>query len=93
MRFLYSNIEFKKDEEENTLIVKGEILNDSGRHYNTVVFRMILFIKAIPVANINFVIHNFHINQLRPFEVRVPELDYRLITRITRCEIYPESAY
>jgi hypothetical protein len=93
MRFIYSNIEYKKHPEEDSIIVTGEITNDAGKHYNTVVFRMILFIRAIPVANVNFVVRNFYANQTKPFEVRVPELSYKLISRISRCEIYPESAY
>jgi len=93
MRFIYSNIEYKKHPEEDNIVVSGEISNYAGRHYNTVVFRLILFIKAIPIANVNLIIHNFYNNQTRFFEVRIPELSYKLIPEITRCEIYPESAY
>jgi|YelNatPaOPRAMG01_1025707.scaffolds.fasta_scaffold17112_6 hypothetical protein len=93
MRFVYSNIEYKKHPEEDAIVVSGEIVNSAGRHYHTVVFHIVLFIKAIPVANVNFVIHNFYPNQRRNFEMKIPELSYKLISEITRCEIYPESAY
>lgn len=93
MRFSYDNVHFKKHEQENWLMVTGEITNDSGKNYNAVVFRMVLFIKSIPIGNISINVKGFHAGQTKTFEVQMGELEYSLIPQISRYEIYPESAY
>ncbi len=93
MHFIYTNIQLKKDKEENRLLMTGEVTNTSGKSYNTVVFRAALFIKNIPVGNVTFAVKGIRPKQLKTFSVRVGELDYKLIPEISRYEIYPESAY
>ncbi len=93
MNFSYNNFKFKKHEAENWLIITGEITNNSGKNYNAVVFRLVVFIKAIPIANAAIIINGFYAGQTRTFESRVAELEYKIIPEITRYDIYAESAY
>ena len=93
LNFPYNNFKFKKHEQESYLMVTGEITNNTGRNYNAVVFRMVVFIKTIPIANVAIIVNGFYANQTKPVEVRVGELEYRIIPEITRYDIYAESAY
>jgi hypothetical protein len=93
MRFAYKDIKFQKHAQENWLVVAGEITNSTGRSYHAVVFRGIVFIKTVPVANVAICINGFLAGQTRTFEVRVAELEYKILPEITRYEIYAESAY
>lgn len=92
--FDYRNVGFKKDDQEDWLVATGEITNKSGRNYNAIVFRLILFIKSIPIGNAMITINGFHNGQTKRFEKRVGELEYRRVNeQITHYEIYPEGAY
>ncbi len=93
MRFVYNNVKFKKHAHENWLVIAGEITNECGRNFNTVVFRVIVFIKTAPVGNVVVAIKGFYNGQTRTFEAPLGELDYRKQAEISRYEIYPESAY
>lgn len=92
--FRYDNAGFKKDTEGDRLVVSGEITNTSGKKYNAVVFRLILFIKDIPISNTVITIHGFRSGQTKRFEKRAGDLEYsRVAKEISRYEIYPESGY
>lgn len=92
--FFYQNIEFRKYAEEDILAVTGEISNKSGRNYHSVVFKITVFIKTIPVGNATLTINGFLNGQTRTFTRRIGELVYsKVIKDISHCEIYPESAY
>lgn len=94
MYFPYRNIQFKKHVTENWLMVTGELNNTSGKNYHAVVFRIILFVKNIPVGNTVVTINGFYAGQTRTFEAQIGELEYQKIKPETvRCEIYAESAY
>ncbi len=93
MNFAYNNVKFQKHTQENWLVVTGEITNNAGKNFNAVVFRLVVFVKAIPVANMVIAINGFFAGQTRIFETRVAELEYKIIPEISRYEIYAESAY
>ncbi|MCX7661169.1 MAG: hypothetical protein N2Z79_00620 [Candidatus Omnitrophica bacterium] len=93
MKFLFSKVKFKRNETDNRLVAEGEITNNSGRSYNTVVFRLVVFVREIPIGNITFSIKNFRVGQTRNFAKEVEELDYNMISKITRYEVFTESAY
>jgi proteasome assembly chaperone (PAC2) family protein len=91
--FEYRKVAYKKDE-GGWLIVTGEITNRSGKSYNSVVFRIILFIKNIPIGNAVLTMNGFYNGQTRTFEKQMTDLEYhKLIDKITQWEIYAESAY
>lgn len=92
--FYYTNITFHKQEHGPGLVVKGEITNRSGKNWSAVVFRIILFIKTIPIGNATFTINGFSNGQMRRFEKQIGELEHsKVIKDITRCEICAESGY
>lgn len=72
----------------------GEVTNNSGKNYNAVVFRIVLFIKSIPICNSTFVINGFLNGQTRKFEQQAGELEYKKVAKeISKYEIFAESAY
>jgi hypothetical protein len=92
--FRYQNITYKKEHQGDGLMISGEISNASGRSYNSVVFRIVLFIKSIPIGNAVITINGFINGQTRTFEKRVGDLAYnKVIQEITNYDIYPESGY
>ena len=92
--FFYNNITFKKEDQGMGVVVRGEIINNSGRSFNAVVFRAVIFARTIPIGNVNIIINGFSNGQSRTFENRVEELQYEKVKNdITKCEIYAESAY
>jgi hypothetical protein len=92
--FNYANIEFKKQHDGDGLVICGQITNKSGRNYHSVVFRVTVFTKSIPVGSAVVTINGFMNGQTRLFERQVGELNYsKVISRITNHEIYAESAY
>jgi len=93
MRFVYRNIQFQKHPKKNWVIVRGDIHNDSGKGYNSVAFRMVIFIKGMQVVSTNITVHNFGAGKNRSFEKSIEGLDYKLIESIVRYEINPEGAY
>lgn len=92
--FIYRNIAFKKYEQSEYLVMRGEITNKTGKDYNSVVFRIILFIKNRPHGYGIATINGFNSGQTRSFETLISELNYaEVIKDITGFEIFPESAY
>jgi len=92
--FYPRNITFKRHGQEDWLMVKGEITNSSGKNYNAVVFRIVVFIKSTPIGSAAVTINGFYNGQTRTFEKQIEELGYsKVANEITRCEIYAESAY
>ena len=92
--FSYNNIVFKKDSHGEGLVARGEITNKTGRDFHSVVFRLVLFIKNIPIGDVAVTINGFNSGQTRTFEKQVGELVYsKVIKDISRYEIFPDSGY
>ena len=93
MNFTYGNVKFKRQEEGTGLMMTVEITNNSGRNFNSVVFRIVVFIKTMPIASLALTVNGFAMGQTKVFERRIEELEYKITPEITRYEVYPESAY
>lgn len=92
--FVYNNVTFKKYDQDIWLVVKGDITNRSGKSYHAVVFRIVLFINALPICNTVVTINGFHNGQTRTFEKPIQEIEYtKVVDKITKYDIYAESAY
>jgi len=91
--FLTTNIIYEKDKISNSVVVTGEITNRSGKDYNAVVFRLVLFVREKPVGHAMMTINGFSNNETKIFSKLVREADFRYITQAARTEIIPESAY
>ena len=93
-QFDYSDITYYQSETNKRLMVCGEVKNSSGRNYNALAIRIILFNKNIPLANMVIVINGFSNGAIKRFEKEAEELDYEQVAKhITRYELYTESAY
>jgi hypothetical protein len=71
----------------------GEVTNESGRDFNCVAFRALIYVKTVSIASFVFTIKGFIKSQTRDFEVRVPELSPKALKEITANEIFAETAY
>ena len=90
----FYNVNIAKSENSDQVVVKGEIENRSGRNYNAVAIRIILFVKNIPIANTVVVVNGLMSGRTKSFEKYVEELEFNKIGKdINRHEIYAESAY
>jgi len=92
--FQYKDIHFKKDDHSDGLVVTGEIANKSGRNYQSVVFRVIVYTKSIAIGSENITINGFLNGQTRSFSKKIEDLVYIKVAKdITNCEIYPTGGY
>ncbi len=91
--FLVNNIVYEKDKISNAVVITGEISNRSGKDYNAVVFRVILFVREKPVGHGMMTINGFSNGETKMFAKLIREADFRYITQAARTEIIPESAY
>jgi len=91
--FLSTNIIYEKDKISNSAVITGEITNRSGKDYNAVVFKIILFIREKPVGHGMMTINGFSNGETKVFSKLIREADFRHITQSARTEIIAESAY
>ena len=90
----FYNVTISKAESNNQIVVRGDVENGTGRNYNAVAIRIVLFIKNIPVVNTVTVVNGLSMGRTKGFEKIVEDLDYNLVGKdINRYEVYAESAY
>lgn len=90
----FYNIAVSKSKTTNQVVVKGDIENRSGKNYNAVAIRIILFIKNIPIANSVVVVNGLLNGATKGFEKYIEDLEYDKVGKdINRNETYVESAY
>ncbi len=90
----YYNIRFSKAEGSNDLLISGEVKNGSGRNYNAIAVRIILFHKQIPLVNVVVLINGLVNGQTKHFQKSVEEISYdQMSPQITRYEAVTDSAY
>lgn len=90
----FYNVNIGKADSGNQVVVKGDVENRSGRNYNAVAIRIILFVKNIPIANSVAVVNGLPNAGTKSFEKYMEELEFDKIGKdISRYEIYAESAY
>ncbi len=91
--FLYHNIQFKRFGTEPWILARGEITNNSRRHYNSALFRISVFYREQSIWSGVVKIKNFKRRQRRFFELVMDGLDHRLLPEISKYEIFFESGY
>jgi hypothetical protein len=92
-RFYFYNICFKRKGTGRWIFVNGEITNDSGKDYNTAVFRLSVFGKNILMWAGMIKIVGFRKRQTRNFELMMDGFDHRSLPAIARYDIYFENGY
>jgi hypothetical protein len=92
--FSFENVNFRKDNSEDLLIVSGEVTNKTGRDYSSVVFRLIVFAKDIPLGHTLVTINGFGNGRMKRFERRFESLIYSQVnTKISNYETTFEGGY
>jgi len=93
--FLYNNVCFLQNPRDNSLVVKGEILNMSTKSFNAIVFRIIIFVGNKPSGHICVTFRGFYPGQSKVFEesLRCLGLSPAIGPSVLSCEIFPESSY
>ena len=90
----YHNVKIEKFKDSNRLILKGEITNDSGKSYNAVAVRIILFIKNTITVNEVFLINDLPDGATKAFERHIYDLLLnQTINDITRYDLFTENCY
>lgn len=90
----YYNVAFDRSEDGKRIVVRGEVQNNSGRNFNAVAIRLILYNKNIPMVNTVIVVNGLPHGATRSFEKYIEEIDYNQVAKlINRIECYTESTY
>ena len=90
----YHNVKIEKFKNSNRIILKGEITNDSGKSYNSVAVRVMLFVNNIITVNEVFLIHDLPDGTTKAFERHIYDLIFgQSLDDITRYELFTESCY
>ena len=94
LNFVFSNIKFARGRSGIGLRITGEVHNCMNKDFNSVAFRITVFLNNLPIANTMLVINAFGSRQSHTFDKDIDEVNYvDGLDRAVRCEIYPESAY
>ena len=94
MHFGYYNISFHRYGSGNLAYVAGEVTNESFKGYETAVFRMVLFNQNNRVVwSGAFKIRGLGAKRTRSFNVTLEGVDFSIIPKISRYDIFFESGY
>jgi hypothetical protein len=92
--FQFSEIDVVKHPDQNYVVARGDIINKSGKDFNSVVFQLNIFLKNTSLGNTKVVMNGFRNGQRRRFEKPVENLAYSKIAgEALRYEIAAESWY
>jgi hypothetical protein len=94
IKFNFYHIRFTRGKTEKQLAISGEIENLSGKNYNTVAIRIIIFGGNKAVLNTTIMLRGINYNQTKAFYKQVDVTDSNeLLEKITRYEILVEDVY
>ena len=95
LNFKFQNIKVEKGNiGANEVVVRGEVTNRSGRSYNTVAARIVVFVKNMAISNTVFAINGLSAGSTKQFEKVIEDLAYSQVGKdITSCEITVDSAF
>jgi len=90
----YYNVKVERLKNSNRIFLKGEICNSSGKSYNTVAIRFMLFVKNVITANEVFLINDLPNGSTKGFERHIYDLlPGQSFEDITRYELFTENCY
>ena len=90
----YHNVKIEKFKNSNRIILKGEVTNESGKSYNTVAVRVMLFVSNVIAINEVFLINDLPNGTTRAFERHIYDLLLgQSFEDITRYELFTENCY
>ncbi len=94
--FSYYDINLSRGSLGNEIHINGEIKNNSTINYSMAVFRVVLYVQAKVTGSGKIKIAGLQAKGSKNFEAAVEglhEVDEKLISKISRCEILFESGY
>ena len=90
----YHNIKIERFKNSNQLILKGEVSNDSGKSYNSVAVRVMLFVKNVITVNEVFLVNDLVHGATKAFERHIYDLlPGQSFDDITHYELFTENCY
>jgi hypothetical protein len=90
----YYKVKIERLKNSNQVFLKGELTNESGKSYNTVAVRIILFVKNVITVNEVFLINDLPHGTTKAFERHIYDLSPGQTTDdITRYELFTENCY
>jgi len=92
MIFPTYDVNFKRGSSEETIIVTGEVRNDSNRDYTCALFKIIIYSKHSAIGSGIIKLHDFKLKTTKSFNVLI-DVHSRLIPAIVRYEIVMERGY
>jgi hypothetical protein len=90
----FHNVKIEKFKNSNQIMLKGEITNESGKSYNTVAVRVMLFVRNVIMVNEVFLINDLPHGATKGFGRHVYDLrSDQAMEDITRNELFVENCY
>ncbi len=90
----FHNVKIEKFKNSNQIMLKGEITNESGKSYNTVAVRVMLFVRNVIMVNEVFLINDLPNGATKGFERHIYDLKPdQSMEDITRNELFVENCY
>ena len=93
MIFQTYEVQYERSGFDESIIVTGDIKNDSSRDYNMAMFKIVLYSRNKPVGSGVIKVYDFKKNMTKPFRTYVPVDSAVKITAINRYEIMIEGGY
>ena len=94
LKFNFYHIRFTRGKSEKHLVISGEVENLSGKDFNSVAIRLIIFGGNKSMLNTVIILRGVNHGQIRAFykQVDVGNVN-ELLEKITRHEMLVEGAY
>ncbi|PIQ87774.1 MAG: hypothetical protein COV73_02350 [Candidatus Omnitrophica bacterium CG11_big_fil_rev_8_21_14_0_20_43_6] len=90
----YYNVKIERLKNSNRVFLKGEITNNTGKSYNTVAVRVILFVRNVVTINEVFLINDLPAGATKAFDRHLYDLEPgQSFDDITRHELFTENCY
>ncbi len=94
LKFNFYHVRFTRGKSEKYLVISGDVENLSGKDFNTVAIRVIIFGGNKAMLNTTIMLRGVNYNQTKAFYKQIDVADVNeLLEKITRYEIHVESVY
>jgi len=93
MFFPTYDVQFEKSTFDESIIVTGDIKNDSSRDYSLAMFRIFLYAKSRLLGSGMFKVYDFKKDLTKPFRVYVLVDEGVRLSTVSRYEVVSEGGY
>jgi len=92
MAFPIYNVSFRRAHQDS-IVVNGEIVNETGRNYAMAAFKILLFDKYHLIGSGIIKVHDFRSRAIKEFEALIEGMDCKIIPSIFKYEVLFEGGY